>query len=52
MHMDEGSNTDTKHFLVILKAADLKQHVEERTHTAGHTTDLLISRTADTFWGK
>ena len=45
MHMDEGSN----HFWAILKAADLTQHVEERTHTAGHTVDLLTSRSADTF---
>ena len=49
MHMDEGSNTDTKHFLAFLKAADLTQHVEE--NTVGHTIYLLISRSADTFLG-
>ena len=50
MHIDEGSNTDTKYFLAILKAADLTQHVKERTHTAGLTIDL-ISRSTDTFLG-
>ena len=49
MHMDEGSQNDTKHFLAILKAADLTQHVEERRHTAGRTIDLLTTRSADTF---
>ena len=48
-HMDNISNNDTRRFLDLLEVADLKQHVEGPTHVAGHTIDLLITRSSDTF---
>ena len=44
LYMDNESNNDTKHFVDILKAADLTQQVEDPIHAAGHTIDLLITR--------
>ena len=48
-HMDNISNNDTRRFLDLLEVADLKQHVEGPTHVAGHTIDLLITRSSNTF---
>ena len=48
-HMNDESNNDTGHFLDLLKAGDLTQHVEGPTHVAGHTMDLMITRSADVF---
>ena len=47
--MNDESNNDTGHFLDLLKAVDLTQHVEGPTHVAGHTMDLMITRSADVF---
>ena len=51
-HMDTISNNDTRRFLDILEVADLRQHVEGPTHVAGHTIDLLITRSSNTFLNK
>ena len=48
-HMDNISNNDTRRFFDLLEVADLKQHVEGPTHIAGHTIDLLITRSSNTF---
>ena len=48
-HMDNISNNDTRRFLDLLEGADLKQHVEGPIHIAGHTIDLLITRSSNTF---
>ena len=47
--MDNISNNDTRRFLDLLEVADLKQHVEGPTHVAGHTIDLLITRSSNIF---
>ena len=48
-HMNNISNNDTRRFLDLLEVADLNQHVEGPTHVAGHTIDLLITRSSNTF---
>ena len=48
-HIDNISNNDTRRFLDLLEVAYLKQHVEGPTHVAGHTIDLLITRSSNTF---
>ena len=47
--MDNESNKGKKRFGDILKVADLTQHVEDQTQPAGHTINLLITRSSDKF---
>jgi len=47
MHWDCQRNTDTKQLADILRSANLRQHVQERTHRHGHILYLVISRDDD-----
>ncbi|KAK2151927.1 hypothetical protein LSH36_345g00012 [Paralvinella palmiformis] len=44
IHWDCQRNADTKQLADILRSANLRQHVQERTHRHGHILDLAISR--------
>ncbi|KAK2169189.1 hypothetical protein LSH36_12g34021 [Paralvinella palmiformis] len=43
----QNRNADTKQLVDILRSANLRQHVQERTHRHGHILDLVISRDDD-----
>jgi len=43
IHWDCQRNADTKELVDILRSANLRQHVQERTHRHGHILDLVIS---------
>jgi len=47
IHWDCQRNADTKKMADILRSANLRQHVQERTHRHGHILDLVISRDDD-----
>jgi len=47
IHWDCQRNADTKQLADILRSANLRQHVQERTHRHGHILDLVISRDDD-----
>jgi len=47
IHWDCQRNADTKELVDILRSANLRQHVQERTHRHGHILDLVISRDDD-----
>ena len=44
IHWNCQKNADTKQLADILRSANLRQHIEERTHRHGHILDLVISR--------
>ena len=46
-HFDKTSDAATVNFLSLLEAFDLRQHVTQVTHRAGHTLDLIITRNDD-----
>ena len=46
-HVDDTSYAVAANFLGFLESFDLRQHVHSYTHRAGHTLDLVISRTAE-----
>ena len=46
-HVDDEANRDGQHFLQLMDAFDLKQHITTRTHRNGHTLDLIITRALD-----
>ena len=48
-HTDDESNNETGSFIALLKAGDRTQYVEGPTHVAGHTIDLLITRSSYAF---
>jgi len=43
IHWDCQRNGDTKQLADLLRSANLRQHVQERTHWRGHILDLVIS---------
>jgi len=47
VHVDNPSNDDALKFLDLLESLGLEQHVQEATHTHGHTLDLVITRIGD-----
>ena len=47
MHWDCQRDADTKQLADILRSANLRQHVQERTHRHGLILDLVISRDGD-----
>jgi len=44
VHCDRQDCPHNKHLQDILTSLDLKQHVTDATHSAGHTLDLVITR--------
>ena len=46
-HVDDTSDAVAANFLGLLESFDLRQHVHSYTHRAGHTLDLVISRSAE-----
>ena len=46
-HVDDTSDAVAANFLGLLESFDLRQHVHSHTHRAGHTLDLVISRSAE-----
>ena len=47
IHVDDPTNDESLKFLDLLESVGLEQHVNEPTHTYGHTLDLVITRTGD-----
>ncbi|XP_060568235.1 uncharacterized protein LOC132726859 [Ruditapes philippinarum] len=47
LHLDIPDNNDTRKFTSNLDACGMHQHVQEPTHVAGHTLDVVISRETD-----
>ena len=43
LHIDRPSDVSTINFLSLLEAFNLRQHVTQATHRAGHFLDLIIS---------
>ena len=48
IHFENKNNTAVTKFNKLISAFGLKQHVEEPTHTSGHTIDLVLTRSDDT----
>src|SRR6266536_3185113 len=48
IHMDQQLDLHTISFNTLLSTFDLSQHVNFKTHTAGHTLDLFITRSNST----
>ena len=46
-HVDDPSNAHAARFLNILDSYNLEQHVKTKTHTHGHTLDLVITRSGE-----
>ena len=46
-HVDDTSDAVAANFLGWLESFDLRQHLHSYTHRAGHTSDLFISRSAE-----
>jgi len=46
-HLDNVANHDTIKFNSTLQSCGMRQHVNEPTHVAGHTLDVLITRDTD-----
>ena len=46
-HVDDIQDRPAQKFLNLLESFNLQQHVEDPTHEAGHTLDLVISNTKD-----
>ena len=46
-HFDDTSAAVAANFLGLLESFDLRQHIHSYTHRAGHTLDLVISRSAE-----
>ena len=46
-HVDDTSDAVATNFLGLLESFKLRQHVHIYTHRAGHTLDLVISRSAE-----
>ena len=45
LHLEESNLASTKRFTSIIKEHSLIQHIKAPTHTAGHTLDVLITKT-------
>ena len=48
-HLDAINNTDARRFNNIIEFFNLKQHVNGSTHKNGHTLDLIITRSEESF---
>ena len=48
-HVDNTEDKDAAAFNSLLSSYGLKQHLEVPTHSRGHTLDLLITRTTESF---
>ena len=46
-HVDDTSDAVAANFLGWLESFDLRHHLHSYTHRAGHTSDLFISRSAE-----
>ena len=46
LHMGDEANIGTRRFIDLLIAGE---HIEGPTYVAGHTIDLLITRSSDAF---
>ena len=46
LHVDNPTNPDGRKMCELLESMELQQHVYGPTHQAGHTLDLLITRTS------
>ena len=46
-HVNDSLDSDACSFARMLSSSGLHQHVSDATHKAGHTLDLLITRTSD-----
>ena len=46
-HVDDQNDTQAQRFIKLLDSYNLKQHVTNTTHEAGHTLDLIITRTEE-----
>jgi len=49
IHWDNPSNTDTIKLCNLIDSFDLKQHINEPTHSHGHILDMLFTRNSDNF---
>ena len=49
IHVDNPADSDALKFINLLYSMGLSQHVICPTHNKGHTLDLIITRTADSF---
>lgn len=47
IHMDNPSDKGVSKFTDMIRAFQLEQHVQSKTHIHGHTIDLVITRTND-----
>ena len=47
IHIDDTNNCYTTRFFQLLYQYDLCQFVNDPTHSAGHTIDLIIARESD-----
>jgi hypothetical protein len=48
-HVDDKNDNEASSFCTLLSSFGLQQHVSGPTHSKGHTLDLLISRSDDSF---
>ncbi len=48
IHCDQSNDPEAMAFNGLLQAYGLQQHIQEHTHRAGHTLDLVIARDTDT----
>src|SRR5260221_9659789 len=48
IHIDQKLDPHTISFNTLLATVDLSQHVTFKTHIAGHTLDLLVTRSDST----
>ena len=46
LHVDDPTNRDGKKMRDLINSFDLHQHVNESTHSHGHTLDLIMTRKA------
>ena len=49
LHVDDSDNFQARAFVDILESYNLRQHVTGATHISGHTLDLAITKSNDTF---
>jgi len=49
VHVDDGDNFQARVLVDILESYNLRQHVTGATHISGHTLDLAITKSNDTF---
>ena len=47
VHVNDLTDTNASSFSSLLSSSGLHQHISDATHKAGHTLDLLITRSSD-----